>query len=117
MLKLMNFLRPYRYMVVMTMVFVLLQSIANLYLPTLMSDIVNEGIVHENTAYIWKIGGLMLIVSAVGAALSVAASYLSSRAASGFGKRLRSSVFSHIEKFTLQEFDTQYGFLDNKDDQ
>ncbi|GED34218.1 ABC transporter ATP-binding protein [Brevibacillus centrosporus] len=106
MLKLMNFLRPYRYMVVMTMVFVLLQSIANLYLPTLMSDIVNEGIVHENTAYIWKIGGLMLIVSAVGAALSVAASYLSSRAASGFGKRLRSSVFSHIEKFTLQEFDT-----------
>jgi ATP-binding cassette subfamily B protein len=102
----MNFLRPYRYMVVMTMVFVLLQSIANLYLPTLMSDIVNEGIVHENTAYIWKIGGLMLIVSAVGAALSVAASYLSSRAASGFGKRLRSSVFSHIEKFTLQEFDT-----------
>ncbi|MED1796205.1 ABC transporter ATP-binding protein [Brevibacillus nitrificans] len=106
MLKLMNFLRPYRYMVVMTMVFVLLQSIANLYLPTLMSDIVNEGIVHENTAYIWKIGGLMLLVSAVGAALSVAASYLSSRAASGFGKRLRSSVFSHIEKFTLQEFDT-----------
>ncbi|MDR7314911.1 ABC transporter ATP-binding protein [Brevibacillus nitrificans] len=106
MLKLLNFLRPYRYMVVMTMVFVLLQSIANLYLPTLMSDIVNEGIVHENTAYIRKIGGLMLLVSAVGAALSVAASYLSSRAASGFGKRLRSSVFSHIEKFTLQEFDT-----------
>ncbi|MED4585230.1 ABC transporter ATP-binding protein [Brevibacillus choshinensis] len=105
MLKLLHFLRPYRYMVVMTMVFVLLQSIANLYLPTLMSDIVNEGIVKENTGYIWKIGGLMLLVSAVGAALSVAASYLSSRAASGFGMRLRSSVFSHIEKFSLQEFD------------
>ncbi|KQL48699.1 multidrug ABC transporter ATP-binding protein [Brevibacillus choshinensis] len=105
MLKLLRFLRPYRYMVVMTMVFVLLQSIANLYLPTLMSDIVNEGIVKENTGYIWKIGGLMLLVSAVGAALSVAASYLSSRAASGFGMRLRSSVFSHIEKFSLQEFD------------
>ncbi|MDF2679506.1 MAG: transporter ATP-binding protein [Brevibacillus sp.] len=105
MLKLMRFLRPYRYMVVMTMVFVLLQSIANLYLPTLMSDIVNEGIVKENTGYIWKIGGLMLLVSAAGAVLSVAASYLSSRAASGFGMRLRSSVFSHIEKFSLQEFD------------
>lgn len=105
MVKLMRFLRPYRYMVVMTMVFVLLQSIANLYLPTLMSDIVNEGIVKENTGYIWKIGGLMLLVSAVGAVLSVAASYLSSRAASGFGKMLRSSVFTHIERFSLQEFD------------
>ncbi|QRG69311.1 ABC transporter ATP-binding protein [Brevibacillus choshinensis] len=105
MLKLLRFLRPYRYMVIMTMVFVLLQSIANLYLPTLMSDIVNEGIIKENTGYIWRIGGLMLLVSALGAVLSVAASYLSSRAASGFGKRLRSSVFSHIESFTLQEFD------------
>ncbi|MGG1663521.1 ABC transporter ATP-binding protein [Brevibacillus sp. NRS-1366] len=105
MLKLLRFLRPYRYMVVMTMVFVLLQSMANLYLPTLMSDIVNEGIVKENAPYIWKIGGLMLLVSAVGAALSVGASYLASRAASGFGMRLRSSVFSHIERFSLQEFD------------
>ncbi|MFD2369964.1 ABC transporter ATP-binding protein [Brevibacillus sp. GCM10020057] len=105
MLKLMPFLRPYRSMVVLTMVFVLLQSLANLYLPTLMSDIVNEGIVKENTGYIWRIGGLMLLVSAVGAVLSVTASYMSSKAASGFGMRLRSNVFSHIEKFSLQEFD------------
>jgi len=104
-LKLLRFLRPYRYMVVLTMVFVLLQSMANLYLPTLMADIVNEGIVKENTGYIWRIGGLMLLVSAVGAALSLVASYMSSRAASGFGMRLRSSVFSHVEKFSLQEFD------------
>jgi ATP-binding cassette subfamily B protein len=92
-------------MIIWTMVFVLLQSIANLYLPTLMSDIVNEGVVKENTPYILKIGGLMLLVSAVGAALSVGASYLASRTASGFGMRLRSSVFSHVERFSLQEFD------------
>jgi ATP-binding cassette, subfamily B, multidrug efflux pump len=102
---LMRYLRPYRSMIIWTMVFVLLQSIANLYLPTLMSDIVNEGVVKENTPYILKIGGLMLLVSAVGAALSVGASYLASRTASGFGMRLRSSVFSHVERFSLQEFD------------
>ncbi|MEJ8547291.1 ABC transporter ATP-binding protein [Brevibacillus borstelensis] len=102
---LMRYLRPYRSMIVWTMVFVLLQSIANLYLPTLMSDIVNEGVVKENTPYILKIGGLMLLVSAAGAALSVGASYLASRTASGFGMRLRSSVFSHVERFSLQEFD------------
>ncbi|KKX57127.1 multidrug ABC transporter ATP-binding protein [Brevibacillus borstelensis cifa_chp40] len=101
----MRYLRPYRSMIIWTMVFVLLQSIANLYLPTLMSDIVNEGVVKENTPYILKIGGLMLLVSAVGAALSVGASYLASRTASGFGMRLRSSVFSHVERFSLQEFD------------
>lgn len=105
MLKLLRFLRPYRYMVAMTMFFMLLQSLANLYLPNLMSHIVNEGIVKEDTAYIWRTGGWMLLVSAVAAALSVAASYLASRSASGFGMRLRSSVFSHVERFSLQEFD------------
>lgn len=105
MLKLIRFLRPFRLMVVMTMVFVLLQSIANLYLPTLMSDIVNYGVVKQDTSYILKIGALMLLVSAVGASLSVAASYLASRAAAGFGLRLRRSVFSHVERFSLQEFD------------
>lgn len=88
-------------MVAMTMFFMLLQSLANLYLPNLMSHIVNEGIVKEDTAYIWRTGGWMLLVSAVAAALSVAASYLASRSASGFGMRLRSSVFSHVERFSL----------------
>ncbi|MGM0712165.1 ABC transporter ATP-binding protein [Brevibacillus parabrevis] len=105
MLKLLRYLRPYRQMVFLTMLFMLLQSIANLYLPTLMSHIVNEGIVKENTAYIWTTGGFMLLVSAGAAVLSVAASYMASRSASGFGMRLRSSVFSHIERFSLEEFD------------
>ncbi|MDR4998769.1 ABC transporter ATP-binding protein [Brevibacillus parabrevis] len=105
MLKLLRYLRPYRQMVFLTMLFMLLQSIANLYLPTLMSHIVNEGIVKENTAYIWTTGGFMLLVSAGAAVLSVAASYMASRSASGFGMRIRSSVFSHIERFSLEEFD------------
>ena len=105
MLRLIRFLRPYRYMVILTMVFMLLQSMANLYLPTLMSLIVNEGVVKQDIPYIAKIGGLMLLVSAVGAALSVAASYMSSRAATGFGMGLRRSVFAHVERFSLQEFD------------
>jgi ATP-binding cassette subfamily B multidrug efflux pump len=105
MLKLIPFLKPFRLMVIMTMVFMLLQSIANLYLPTLLSEIVNEGIVKQNTAYIWKVGGLMLLVSAIGAVLTVAASYMASKASAGFGRQLRSRIFGHIEKFSLQEFD------------
>lgn len=105
MFKLLPFLRPYRYMVIMTMLLVLLQSMANLYLPTLMANIVNEGVVKENIAYIWRVGGLMLFVSAASVIMSIGASYLASRAASGFGLRIRSRVFSHVERFSLQEFD------------
>ena len=70
-----------------------------------MSDIVDKGVVTGDTAYIWNIGGYMLLVAAGGMICSIAASFLSARAASGFGRMLRSRVFSHIGNFSLHEFD------------
>src|SRR5690606_9542418 len=54
---------------------------------------------------IWKMGGLMLFISAIGALASIAASYFSSGAAMGFGRDLRRKVFVHVLDFSLQEFD------------
>jgi ATP-binding cassette, subfamily B, multidrug efflux pump len=105
MIKLFRYLQPYRWAVTAVMALVLLQSLSELYLPTLMADIINGGVVKGNIPYIWKIGGFMLAVTAVGAVVSVSASYLSSRIASGFGRDVRSKTFRHVENFSLQEFD------------
>ncbi len=85
--------------------FVFLQSMSDLYLPTLMADIIDDGVIVGDIPYIWKIGGLMLVVSAFGACASVLASYYSSKAAMGLGRDVRRKVFNHVEKFSLQEFD------------
>ena len=71
-----------------------------------MADIVDKGVVGGDTPYIWKIGGFMLLVALGGAACSVGASYLSAKAAGGFGKDLRKRIFGHVEQFSLHEFDT-----------
>lgn len=105
MLKLFRFLKRYRLFVGLVLVFVFLQTLSDLYLPTLMADIVDVGIVKGDNAYIWKIGGWMLAVAAVGGICSVAASYFSSKAAVGFGRIVRGKVFSHVGNFSLQEFD------------
>ncbi|MEH7302552.1 ABC transporter ATP-binding protein [Neobacillus drentensis] len=105
MLKLTKYLRPFQQPIYLVLFLVLLQSLAELYLPTLMSDIVDKGVVTGDTDYIWKIGGFMLLVAAGGMICSIAASFFSAKAASGFGKLLRSSVFSHVSKFSLHEFD------------
>ncbi|WP_274654458.1 ABC transporter ATP-binding protein [Paenibacillus humicola] len=105
MLKLLHFLKPYRIPVLFVLLFVLLQSLTDLYLPTLMSNIVDQGVVHGDTPYIWRIGSFMLLVALLGAACSVGASFLSAKAAGGFGKDLRSRVFSHVSQFSLHEFD------------
>lgn len=105
MIKLFKTLKPYRLAILAVLVLVFLQSMGDLYLPTLMSDIVDEGIVQGNRSLIWKIGGLMLLVAGGGALCSVIASYLSAKVAAGFGKDTRSRMFNHVENFTLHEFD------------
>lgn len=105
MIKLFKFLKPYRVPIAIVLVFIFFQSLSELYLPTLMADIVNIGIGQGDVPYIWKIGGFMLFIAAGGMLLSVAASYVSSKIAVGFGRDLRSRLFTHVENFSLQEFD------------
>lgn len=105
MLKLFRFLKPYRIQIAVILVLLFLQSMAELYLPTLMSDIVNTGIMKKDVAYIWRIGRFMLLIALGGTLCSVIAAYLSSRTAMGFGKILRGEVFTHVERFSLHEFD------------
>ncbi|OKP78192.1 multidrug ABC transporter ATP-binding protein [Paenibacillus sp. P3E] len=105
MIKLMRQLKPFKLAIAAVLILVFLQSMGDLYLPTLMSDIVDKGIVHGDRSYIWKIGGFMLLVAAGGALCSIIASYLSAKVAAGFGKNTRSRMFNHVENFTLHEFD------------
>ncbi|MCE3203785.1 ABC transporter ATP-binding protein [Paenibacillus sonchi] len=105
MIKLMKQLKPFKLAIAAVLILVFLQSMGDLYLPTLMSDIVDKGIVQGDRSYIWRIGGFMLLVAAGGALCSIIASYLSAKIAAGFGKNTRSRMFNHVENFTLHEFD------------
>ena len=105
MLKLLKNLSVYKWIVLSILGLVFIQSMSDLFLPTLMADIIDKGVVVGDIPYIWKIGGIMLLVSALGAAASVVASYYSSKAAMGFGRDIRRKVFDHVENFSLQDFD------------
>jgi ATP-binding cassette, subfamily B, multidrug efflux pump len=104
-LKLLKHLTLYKWIIIAIFILIFIQSMAELFLPTLMADIVDKGVVLGNIPYIWKIGGLMLVVSAGSALASVIASYYSSKVAVGMGRDIRKKVFNHVEQFTLQEFD------------
>src|SRR5438105_7462153 len=105
MIKLFRFLKIYRITIAFVFVLVFLQSLANLYLPTLMADIVDKGIVNNDTAYILRVGGVMLLVTVGGTICSVIASFYSARIATGFGRLIRRKIFTHVENFSLHEFD------------
>jgi ATP-binding cassette subfamily B protein len=104
MAKIAKYLKPFRWWIAGALVLLLLQSLAELYLPTLMSSIVDIGIAQGNTGFIWRTGAIMLVVAAGSALSTVLGSYLSSKASMGFGRDLREAVFTHVEGFSLNEF-------------
>jgi ATP-binding cassette subfamily B multidrug efflux pump len=121
MLKLFRFLKSYSLQIVAIVILIFTQVIANLYLPSLMADIINKGIVQKDVVqtisflgfsgsyqgvdYILRTGGIMLLISAGGAICSIISTFFSSRTAVGFGRIIRNKLFTKVEGFSLHEFD------------
>jgi len=106
MIKLLRFIKPYRTILTIVIILAIVQALSNLYLPNLMADIVDNGIVKNDIGYIWRVGGLMLLVAIVGTLAAVVGVFYSSQVATGFGKIIRAQIFTRVAQFSLHEFDT-----------
>lgn len=106
MFKLIRFLKPYRALLALVVVLAIGQTAANLYLPNLMSDIVNKGIAGFDTNFIWRTGGVMLVVAVGGTICALVGAYFSSQIAVGMVSRIRAEIFQRVQHFSLHEFDT-----------
>ena len=98
-----RFLRPYRGQILVVVALLLGQSLANLYLPTLNADIIDNGIAKGDTHYIVTVGGLMLLVTLLMGAASVVAVYWGAKTAMAFGRDVRGALFRRVQSFALME--------------
>jgi ATP-binding cassette, subfamily B, multidrug efflux pump len=103
-----RYVPKYRIEVAIVTVLVFIQSIANLYLPNLNADIINNGVAKGDTAYIWRIGAVMLAVTLVLGVLAIISVYLASRASMGVGRDVRGAVFERVQHFSAREM-TRFG--------
>nr|WP_269847228.1 ABC transporter ATP-binding protein [Paenibacillus sonchi] len=100
------FLKPYRKEVILGPVFKLLEAILELLLPTIVALIVNNGIGRHDSAYVYRMGGLMVLMSLLGFSCSMVCQYYAARASQGFGTSLRNKMFKHISALSYAELDT-----------
>ena len=98
-------LAPYKWGLCGVLLLVFLQSLADLQLPNFMANIVDRGLTTGDQAYILQNGLWMLLVALLGAACTIAASFLSSRIAMRFGNRLREEMFRKATALSMREFD------------
>jgi len=96
-------LRPYWRQIMVVLVLLLVQAIANLYLPTLNADIINNGVVTGDTAYILKAGVVMLVVTLIFVIAAIVAVYWGSKVAMAFGRDVRGALFRRVETFSQAE--------------
>lgn len=106
MLKLLKRLKPYSLSVFGVILFILLQSLSELYIPKLMADIVNEGILKNNISFVSSTGINMLLFTLGIVLFGIIANYLSSVITAKFAADLRSDIFTHVENFSLDEFNS-----------
>ncbi len=83
------YLRPYRNAIIVVVLLQFVQSLANLYLPTLNAEIIDNGVVKGDPGYILRSGGVMLGVTVVQVACSIGAVYFGSRTAMALGRDVR----------------------------
>ncbi|MEA2549964.1 MAG: ATP-binding cassette, subfamily multidrug efflux pump [Chloroflexota bacterium] len=98
-----TYLAPYRGRLLLVMALLLVQAIGNLYLPDLNADIINNGVARGDNDYILRTGGLMLGVTGLLGIAAIVGVYWGARVAMGFGRDLRSAIFTKVETFSQVE--------------
>lgn len=98
-----EYLRPYKRWLVFIVVFQVVQASCTLLLPTLNADILDNGVLKNDTAYIWQVGAIMLGVTFVQVMFAIAATYYGSRSAMGFGRDVRRDLFHTVMGYSARE--------------
>ncbi|TFZ41360.1 ABC transporter ATP-binding protein [Soehngenia longivitae] len=105
MIKLFKNLKSYWKNIVGVLTFTMIGVLCELFLPRLMGNIVDNGVVNGDINYILKTGLQMIIFAIVGTSSMIVSAYLSSKTATGFGRDLRRMVFTKVEGYSLNEME------------
>jgi ATP-binding cassette, subfamily B, multidrug efflux pump len=96
-------LRPYLPHAAAVIVLQLATVLATLYLPTLNADIIDNGVATGDTDYIWRVGGVMLIVAMVQVITAIASVWFGARVSMGMGRDIRRSIYTRVDRFSTEE--------------
>ena len=104
--QILKYLKEYKKECICAPLFKLLEASFELIVPLVMAAIIDNGITASDKPYIWKMGGVLVLLAAVGLVSSVSAQYFAAKAAVGFSTKLRHILFEKIESLSFSKMDT-----------
>lgn len=100
-----KFLKPYKWWVLLTIVFIALQSLSDLYLPDLNATIIDEGVMKGDVETILLFGGIMLLVALLVGVCTLGTTYFSTKASLAYGRDMRLALFTKVQSFSQSDLD------------
>lgn len=100
---LVDFLHQYRRLLLLVVGLTFVQTLGTLLLPALNADIIDKGIARGDTDYIWRTGGIMLLVTIAQVMFAATAIYFGARVAMAFGRDVRTALFHKVTDFSAQD--------------
>lgn len=104
--KLLIYLKDYKKESVLAPLFKMLEAIFELFVPLVMSAVIDIGIKNSDKPYIIRMCLVLVALGLIGLACSITAQYFAAKAACGFATKLRHSLFDHIQSLSFSEMDT-----------
>lgn len=105
MLRLLPFLKQYRIYVILGPAFKVIEAIFELIVPVVTASMIDNGVRRGDLAYVWKMGGVLLILGIVGLCSTIVCQKMASIASMGFGTAVRSRMYQHINSLSHAELD------------
>ena len=103
--KLLKYLRNYKKELVFGPFFKLLEAIFELIVPVVMAKIIDNGIGNNDSGYIFRMCGLIVLLGVCGLGFALTCQYLAAKCAYGFGTELRTALYKHINKLSYSGID------------
>lgn len=103
--KLLRFLKGYVKECILSPLFKLLEVCFELFVPLVMAAIIDRGIAGEDTGYVMKMCGVLVLLAVVGLTCSITAQFFAAKAAVGFAAKVRHALFDHIQNLSYSEMD------------
>ena len=103
--RLLGYLKEHLCVTILAPLFKMLEASFELFVPLVVASMIDVGIGHHDIGYLWKMGGLLILLGIIGFSFSITAQYFAARSAVYTGKSMRSDLFAHINQFSYQEID------------
>lgn len=95
-----RYMKPYKFLIFLNILSILGFALVELGIPTLISDMVDEGVLRQDTQYLFHTGFVIAIISVIGVCGTILLGYCCAKISTSVTRDIRNDVFCHVQSFS-----------------